>query len=212
MRQGLHVHDHARGEGVNMTGDWARVHRIVRQVAHRVTAHDYPSWREDVEQELLARAAEVGPDAFLKMRIRWEAINVIREWFGRIGSHKLQGSDYTFDLQEAMSVPAQAIRHEGFIAWHRLREAWANLTPNQRTGIYCVLTDTTPTEAAEETGANMQCIDSARRSALARIDAPGAYAKKARDYRDATTKAREALRARRARMKAQGIKRDRSKG
>lgn len=197
---------------MNLTGDWARVASIVRQVARRVTALDYPSWREDVEQELLARAAEVGPEAFLKMRIRWEAINVIRGWFGRIGSHKLEGHDTTFELEEAMSVPAYEIRHEGFIAWHRLREAWPNLTPNQRTGIYCVLTDTTPTEAAEETGANMQCIDSARRSALARIDAPGAYTKKARDYRDATTKAREALRARRARMKAMGIKRDRSNG
>lgn len=206
------LHDHARGEGVKLSGAWADVERISRQVARRVTRQHFREWEEDVVQELLTKAAEVGPDEFLRFRIRYEAISVIRTWFGRIGSHKLAGGDYTFDLEEAMSIPAQAIRHEGFIAWHRLREAWGNLTPNQRTGIYCVLTDTTPTEAAEETGGRMQCIDSARRSALARIDCPGAYTKPAKDYRDATTKAREALRARRARMKALGIKRDRSKG
>lgn len=196
-----------------LTGDWARVQEIARSVSRRLCARDYPSWVEDVEQELLAKAAEVGPEAFLKLRIRWEAVAVIRAWFGRPGSYKLAAHDGQEDMDEFFNLADTGFtRHEAHIAWARMREAWPTLTPRQRAGLYCILMDVTPTECAAETGFQMQCIDAARRGALARIDQPTSYRKPAKDYRDATTKAREQLRARRARMKAAGIKRDRSKG
>ena len=160
----------------------------------------------------MQRAAEVGPTAFLRLRIKWEAITIIRAWFGRLGSHKRAGRDNEQDVDGFFDLTAAGFtRHEAHIAWARMKTAWPSLTPRQRAGLYCVIMGATPTECAEETGYKMQCIDSARRSALARIDQPASYRKPITDGRDATTRARDRLRARRASMKTAG-NRDRSKG
>lgn len=130
-----------------------------------------PWWREDVEQELLLCAVEVGAERFLEMSARIEGFRIICEWFGNVGSKRRSMEFHAdVDIKEALGKSVPALRHEGFLAWNRLRETWGAMTPNQKAAIFCVITDATPTEVAEETGQSMNCISFAKPSALARIN------------------------------------------
>ena len=176
-----------------MPDELAKVRARAKSGARSAT-RSVSAWREDVEQELVLMALEMGAQAFLVKSARIMGLEIVERWFGQKSSkRRAMESHDEFDAEAAIGMTVAAARHEGFLAWHRLREAWGTMTPNMRAGIYCVITGATPTEAAKETGAkSMQCVDYGRRAALARVDMPPSwYARKARDYRDEQTKRNE---------------------
>lgn len=163
-----------------------------------------PWWREDVEQELLLCAVEVGAERFLEMSARIEGFRIICEWFGNVGSKRRALEFHAgIDVKEVLGMSAPAARHEGFLAWNRLRETWGAMTPNQKAAIFCVITDATPTEVAEETGQSMNCISFAKPSALARINiAPRCWRRTFANDRERKAWFAAKERERRARIKA----------
>ena len=174
-----------------MTSDELAKVRARAKSGARSATRSVAAWREDVEQELVLMALEMGAQAFLSKSARIMGLEIVERWFGQKSSkRRAMESHDEFDVEASIGMTIPAARHEGFLAWHRLRETWSTMTPNMRAGIYCVLTGATPTEAAKEMGAkSMQCVDYGRRVALARVDMPlNWYARKARDYRDERTK------------------------
>lgn len=163
-----------------------------------------PWWREDVEQELLLCAVEVGAERFLQMSARLEGLRIICEWFGNVGSKRRAMEFHAdIDIKEALGKSVPALRHEGFLAWNRLRETWGSMTPNQKAAIFCVLTDTQALEVSEETGQNVQCLSIAKRSALARVNiAPRCWRRTFANDKERKAWVAAKERERRARIKA----------
>ncbi len=174
MPQGLDVHDHARGQGVN---PWPEVERRIAYCAWRVCRDKCPSWEPDVAQELRLRAVEYGPEEMLARVMLWEATDIVKRWFGQRKRKWFQTADWHDDIDdvEANEVRGELIAsvpfpHEQRLAWHRLRETWPTLTSAQKAGIYCLLTDESPSDLAKQIGQRQTTISSAKGSALARID------------------------------------------
>lgn len=174
--------------------EWQEIERRVAYCARRVCRSKCPAWEPDVAQELRLRTLEMGADRMLGRVMLWEATAIVRQWFGQRKRRWFQTADWHDDIDEAeaMQVRDELIiacpfAHEERIAWHRLREVWPTLTAAQKAGIYCLLTDESPSAIAADVGTRQTTISNAKGTALARIDGrTKAPARDAEKHRRAT--------------------------
>jgi hypothetical protein len=152
---------------------------MLRGARHATWRHTPPRlhhWRDDLTQDVVLyalnnrqMAGRTGAQCY-----SWAAKHAIRRL-----CYLLRGQ---VELADDWDVPVDAPHELHPLPLWRLQRVWCDLTDLERLALQQLMTDESPVHLARQLGVGQPALFRARRTALGRIDEPGAYPRSGRSY------------------------------
>lgn len=158
--------------------DFPRLYRSARLAAMRYAPAGYSSWGDDIVQEVvLAYVLAVRDGKWPGRRFFvWQAKEAADRIFGSAKASRGRREchvliDFVDDVASTAEVSPLRTWAKG-LCMRRLQEVWPTLTPHQRAGLMCMLTDGDANAAGAELASSGNALRNAAATAIGHINDP----------------------------------------